>query len=584
MTCAPIRWPARRRAPATSTATPRSPPRLVASTKNQVEHRVVIDVVHDTLLPWCSFLDWEPDPSIVTVANVQHLGTRIEGCCRAPPPNVLELVRALSPTPAVGGHPRHEALALIAAVEGVDRGRYAGAVGGSTPPATARGPSRCAAPSCPPTARQARLTAGGGIVADSDPLAELAETQAKFQAMLSALIRPESTELSRSARDDGGVQRGVDRARSRPGRCATRVTVGPGACEPGRRARPTSSPSPRRCRGRRARATRSVPCGVPNSCSKRSAASAVACGRNEKMPPPSLSTTTIRRSAPRCRARSARRRRGRTRCRRRTATVGAPVRSATPSAVDITPSMPLAPRLACAAARAAAEPLEVAHRHRRGDDDLGRRRAVAGDEAGDGRLAQRRLGTEEPRRWRPSASGRPRRSTGRATARRRRRAARRRAPQHAGVELGGDDAGRGRSTPGPPTCTTVAPDAGDPLGEHLRRRRAAEPHDDLGRARRRTARGAAGRRTRATAPGTSRRRDTASASSGQPVAVDERRDDVARRGCRRRRARDRGRGAATSTTRVGRAPRRRRRRGAGDPPARRQRPGRRRRAARGTAG
>ena len=102
---------------------------LVASTKNQVEHRVVIDVVHDTLLPWCSFLDWEPDPSIVTVANVQHLGTRIEGVLSSPPPNVLELVRALSPTPAVGGHPRAAALALIAAVEGVDRGRYAGAVG-----------------------------------------------------------------------------------------------------------------------------------------------------------------------------------------------------------------------------------------------------------------------------------------------------------------------------------------------------------------------------------------------------------------------------------------------------------------------
>ncbi len=102
---------------------------LVASTKNQVEHRVVIDVVHDTLLPWCSFLDWEPDPSIVTVANVQHLGTRIEGLLSTPRPDVVELVRALSPTPALGGHPRDEALALIAAVEGVDRGRYGGAVG-----------------------------------------------------------------------------------------------------------------------------------------------------------------------------------------------------------------------------------------------------------------------------------------------------------------------------------------------------------------------------------------------------------------------------------------------------------------------
>ena len=53
--------------------------RLIESTKDQVEHRVVIDVVHDTLLPWCSYLDWEPEPSIVTVANVQHLGTAIEG-------------------------------------------------------------------------------------------------------------------------------------------------------------------------------------------------------------------------------------------------------------------------------------------------------------------------------------------------------------------------------------------------------------------------------------------------------------------------------------------------------------------------
>jgi menaquinone-specific isochorismate synthase len=163
---------------------------LVASTKNQVEHRVVIDVVHDTLLPWCSYLDWEPEPSIVTVANVQHLGTQIEGRLSAPTPNVLELARALSPTPALGGHPRDEALALIADVEGVDRGRYGGAVGwvdarGNGTWAVAIRCAELSADRC-----RARLHAGGGIVADSDPLAELAETQAKFQAMLSALIRP----------------------------------------------------------------------------------------------------------------------------------------------------------------------------------------------------------------------------------------------------------------------------------------------------------------------------------------------------------------------------------------------------------
>jgi menaquinone-specific isochorismate synthase len=163
---------------------------LVESTKNQVEHRVVIDMVHDTLLPWCSYLDWEPEPSIVTVANVQHLGTRIEGRLSTPPPHVATLVRALSPTPALGGHPGAEALKLIADIEGVARDRYGGAVGwldaaGNGTWAVA---IRCAQLSDDGTV--ARLHAGGGIVADSDPLAELAETQAKFEAMLSAIIRP----------------------------------------------------------------------------------------------------------------------------------------------------------------------------------------------------------------------------------------------------------------------------------------------------------------------------------------------------------------------------------------------------------
>lgn len=163
---------------------------LMQSEKNQIEHRVVIDMVHDTLLPWCSYLDWEPEPSIVAVANVQHLGTLMQGQLSQPTPSVLDLVYRLSPTPALGGHPRLEALALIASVEGIQRGRYGGAVGwvdghGNGTWAVA---IRCAELSADATS--ARLFAGGGIVADSEPLAELAETQAKFQAMLAALIRP----------------------------------------------------------------------------------------------------------------------------------------------------------------------------------------------------------------------------------------------------------------------------------------------------------------------------------------------------------------------------------------------------------
>ena len=163
---------------------------LVASMKDQVEHRVVIDVIHDMLLPYCSYLDWEPEPSVIQVANVQHLGTLIEGHLSQNHPPVLELARMLCPTPALGGHPRVQALEIIKQLEGFDRKNYGGAVGwvdalGNGTWAVA---IRCAELSN--DRKTARIIAGGGIVAASDPNAELAETQAKFQAMLSAIVRP----------------------------------------------------------------------------------------------------------------------------------------------------------------------------------------------------------------------------------------------------------------------------------------------------------------------------------------------------------------------------------------------------------
>ncbi len=163
---------------------------LLSSTKNQIEHRIVIDAVHDTLLPWCSYLDWEPEASIVAVANVQHLGTHMSGRLSQPFLHVLDAAYALSPTPALGGFPRDKALNLISDVEGMSRGRYGGAVGWFD----SRGNGvfavsiRCAEFSN--NNKTARLFAGGGIVADSEPLSELAETQAKLQAMLAAIIRP----------------------------------------------------------------------------------------------------------------------------------------------------------------------------------------------------------------------------------------------------------------------------------------------------------------------------------------------------------------------------------------------------------
>lgn len=163
---------------------------LRESTKNQIEHRVVIDMVHDTLLPWCSYLDWQPEPDVIPVANVQHLGTRIEGTLSNPAPHVLDMMTALSPTPALGGFPRNAALELLSRHEGLDRGRYGGAVGwfSADGDGTWAVTIRCAELS--PDRHSARLFAGGGIVAESDPASEYAETQAKFQAMLAAIVRP----------------------------------------------------------------------------------------------------------------------------------------------------------------------------------------------------------------------------------------------------------------------------------------------------------------------------------------------------------------------------------------------------------
>jgi menaquinone-specific isochorismate synthase len=161
---------------------------LLASTKDRAEHQITIDMVHDTLLGWCSYLDYEAEPSVVPVANLQHLATLVEGRLSQPAPSVLELVAALHPTPAVSGWPRDEASAWIGEHEGFDRGLYAGTAGWTD----GRGNGtwavslRCAEL----TETRARVVAGNGIVSDSDPATELAETRVKLQALLGALVRP----------------------------------------------------------------------------------------------------------------------------------------------------------------------------------------------------------------------------------------------------------------------------------------------------------------------------------------------------------------------------------------------------------
>ncbi len=161
---------------------------LHASTKNRYEHRLTIDWLLDTLLPFCSYVDAEPEPSILTLANLHHLGTLVEGVLSDPAPSVLELVAALHPTPAVGGDPQGVAITMIRELEQMDRGRYAGATGWVD--GAGNGAFAVNVRVAQILGAIAHVYSGCGIVGDSDPAAELAETRTKFQAILGALIRP----------------------------------------------------------------------------------------------------------------------------------------------------------------------------------------------------------------------------------------------------------------------------------------------------------------------------------------------------------------------------------------------------------
>jgi len=161
---------------------------LMSSATYRHEHQVTIDAVHDTLLDFCSYVDYEPEPSVVPLANVVHLATNVEGRLSHPPASILDLVSALHPTPAVCGRPRDVALKVISELEELDRGPYAGAVGWVD--RHGNGSFAVSIRGAEISDRTARVIAGNGMVADSDPPTELIETRAKLQAMLSAIVRP----------------------------------------------------------------------------------------------------------------------------------------------------------------------------------------------------------------------------------------------------------------------------------------------------------------------------------------------------------------------------------------------------------
>ena len=155
--------------------------RLLRSDKDRREQRIVAERIVRALRPHAVWVEAAAEPEIVKVANIQHLATPVIAQL-AESHSAIELAGMLHPTPAVGGEPRTAALATIAELERMDRGWYAGPIGWMD--ATEDGEFCVALRSGVLRDREAHLFAGVGVVAGSDPAAELAETEVKLEALL----------------------------------------------------------------------------------------------------------------------------------------------------------------------------------------------------------------------------------------------------------------------------------------------------------------------------------------------------------------------------------------------------------------
>jgi menaquinone-specific isochorismate synthase len=159
---------------------------LLASAKDRDEHRLALESLGSALRPACDELEQPDTPSVIELHNVLHLASDVRGTLRGDdPPSLLQLAEIVHPTAAVGGAPRSAALRLIDELEGMDRGRYAGPVGWVD--AGGDGELGIALRCAQVSGNTARLFAGCGVMADSDPDTEVREAAAKLIAVREAL-------------------------------------------------------------------------------------------------------------------------------------------------------------------------------------------------------------------------------------------------------------------------------------------------------------------------------------------------------------------------------------------------------------
>jgi salicylate biosynthesis isochorismate synthase/menaquinone-specific isochorismate synthase len=157
---------------------------LLRSSSYREEHAIVVRRIERRLQPHAVWVAAAREPQLAQIANIQHLATPIRAQLAAPM-DAIELAALLHPTPAIGGEPAAPALELIPALEGLDRGWYAGPLGWTD--ATGDGELFVALRCALLRGRVAHCYAGNGIVRDSDPATELAETEVKLSALLPLL-------------------------------------------------------------------------------------------------------------------------------------------------------------------------------------------------------------------------------------------------------------------------------------------------------------------------------------------------------------------------------------------------------------
>ncbi|ESP91962.1 MULTISPECIES: isochorismate synthase [Pseudoalteromonas] len=158
---------------------------LFSSKKDRYEHAVVIDDMRQLLEPVCDNLAIPAEPSLLHTATMWHLSTVISGHLKDPNTHILALANQLHPTPALCGKPTKPAYQHILDLEGHGRDLFSGIIGWCDQQGNGEWVVviRCGELK----AHIAKLFAGAGIVAASDPSSEWLETEAKLKTMLNAL-------------------------------------------------------------------------------------------------------------------------------------------------------------------------------------------------------------------------------------------------------------------------------------------------------------------------------------------------------------------------------------------------------------